>query len=204
MLQNFNDKLNSLTLVFANSESRAASGLVWLKLSNGTIHRLYYYYLSPTHCLLFSLPSLLFLSYSFFKQYKFHPNDLRCWDDIIGTQLLLSSHRVMSNAFATPWTLAHQAPLSMGFPRQEYWSGLPFSSPGDFPKPGIEPRSPCICRRILHHWATSKALLELRQLNNWLRDLGWEVSEANLQLRCNWLCHIWNNLLPALPALSQV
>ena len=41
--------------------------------------------------------------------------------------------------FATPWTVAHQAPLSMGFPRQEYWNGLPFPSPGDIPDPGIEP-----------------------------------------------------------------
>ena len=41
----------------------------------------------------------------------------------------------------TPWTVAHQAPLSMGFSRQEYWSGLPFPSPGDFPNPGTEPRS---------------------------------------------------------------
>ena len=41
----------------------------------------------------------------------------------------------------TQWTAARQAPLSMGFPRQEYWSGLPFPSPGDPPDPGIEPRS---------------------------------------------------------------
>ena len=40
------------------------------------------------------------------------------------------------------WTLAHQAPLSMGFSRQEYWSGLPFPPPGDLPNPGIEPTSP--------------------------------------------------------------
>ena len=43
--------------------------------------------------------------------------------------------------FATPWTVAHQAPLSMGFSRHEYWSGLPSPSPGDLPDPGIEPRS---------------------------------------------------------------
>ena len=46
--------------------------------------------------------------------------------------------------FATPWTVAHQAPLSMGFSRQEYWSGLPFPSPGDLLDPGIEPRSPAL------------------------------------------------------------
>jgi len=43
-----------------------------------------------------------------------------------------------------PWTVAHQAPLSMGFSMQEFWSGLPFPSPGDLPDPGIEPRSPTL------------------------------------------------------------
>ena len=46
--------------------------------------------------------------------------------------------------FVTPWTVACQAPLSMGFPRQEYWSGLPFPSPGDLPDPGIKPGSPAL------------------------------------------------------------
>ena len=46
--------------------------------------------------------------------------------------------------FATPWTAARQAPLSIGFSRQEYWSGVPFPSPGDLPNPGIEPRSPAL------------------------------------------------------------
>ena len=44
--------------------------------------------------------------------------------------------------FATPWTVVHQAPLSMGFPRKEYWSGLPFPPPGHLPDPGIKPTSP--------------------------------------------------------------
>ena len=44
--------------------------------------------------------------------------------------------------FATPWTTAQQAPLSIGFPRQEYWSGLPFSTPGDLPDLGIKLTSP--------------------------------------------------------------
>ena len=46
--------------------------------------------------------------------------------------------------FATPWTVAYQAPPSMGFSRQEYWSGLPFPSPGDLPDPGTEPWSPAL------------------------------------------------------------
>ena len=44
--------------------------------------------------------------------------------------------------FATPWTVAYHDPPSMGFSRQEYWSGLPFTSPEDLPNPGIEPGSP--------------------------------------------------------------
>ena len=46
--------------------------------------------------------------------------------------------------FATPWTVAHQAPPSMGFSRQEYWSGVPFPSPGDLPDPGTELGSPAL------------------------------------------------------------
>ena len=44
----------------------------------------------------------------------------------------------------TPWTVAHQAPLSLGFSRQEHWSGLPWPSAGDLLNPGIEPRSPAL------------------------------------------------------------
>ena len=54
--------------------------------------------------------------------------------------LLLFSCKVVSES-VTSWTVAHQAPLSMEFPRQEYWSGLPFPSPGDLPDPGIKPVS---------------------------------------------------------------
>ena len=51
------------------------------------------------------------------------------------------SLQVVSSSSAIPWIVAHQAPLSMGLPRQDYWSGLPFPSPGDLPNPGIEHRS---------------------------------------------------------------
>ena len=50
---------------------------------------------------------------------------------------------VVSNS-VTPWTVAHQAPLFMGFSKPEYWSGLPFPSPGDLPDLGIEPGSPAL------------------------------------------------------------
>ena len=59
--------------------------------------------------------------------------------------------------FATPWTVAHQAPLSMVFPRQEYWSGLPFPSPGDLPNPWIKPaslKSPALAGRFFTTRAT--------------------------------------------------
>ena len=57
--------------------------------------------------------------------------------------------------FATPWTVAHQAPQSTGFSRPEYWSGLPFPSPGDLPNPRIEPRSPALAGGFFNNWATS-------------------------------------------------
>ena len=50
----------------------------------------------------------------------------------------------MSDSFVITWTVAHQVPLLMGFPRQEYWTGLPFPSLGNLPDPGIEPRSPAL------------------------------------------------------------
>ena len=56
----------------------------------------------------------------------------------------------MSNSFATPWTVACQAALAMGFSRQEYWSGLPFPSLGDLPDPGMEFESPA-WQVILYH-----------------------------------------------------
>ena len=59
----------------------------------------------------------------------------------LNSLLLLFSCSLVSSSFATPWTVAYQAPLFMGFPRQEYWCGLPFPSPGDLPNPGTEPAS---------------------------------------------------------------
>ena len=60
---------------------------------------------------------------------------IMCGDGLV-TKLCLT--------LVTPWTAACQAPLSMGFSREEHWSGLPFPSPGDLPHPGIEPRSPAL------------------------------------------------------------
>ena len=60
------------------------------------------------------------------------------------------SHSVVSNSFETPWTITHQVPLSMGFSRQEYWSGLPCPPPGELPNPGIKPGFPTF-QAILYH-----------------------------------------------------
>ena len=69
------------------------------------------------------------------------------WDTIDGVAEVRSmKYEVKSlsrvRLIATPWTVAHQAPLSMGFSMKEYWSGLPCPPPGDLPYPGIKPRSP--------------------------------------------------------------
>ena len=57
------------------------------------------------------------------------------------TEVKLFSHVQL---FATPWTVAYQAPPSLGFSRQKYWSGFPFPSPGDLPNPGIKAGSPAL------------------------------------------------------------
>ena len=54
----------------------------------------------------------------------------------------------MFDSSATPWTVADLTPLSMGFPRQEYWSGLPFPSPGSIPDPGIKPMLPALADKF--------------------------------------------------------
>ena len=75
-------------------------------------------------------------------------NSWRTW----GAEFLpLVSYSVVSDSFVTLWTIAHQAPLSMKFPRREYWSALPFPSPGDLPDPGIKP--------MLLHWQSDSLLL---------------------------------------------
>ena len=60
----------------------------------------------------------------------------------------------------TPWTAAHQTPLSMGFSRQEYWSQLPCPSPGDLPDPGIEPQVSCTAGRFFTNWAMREILCD--------------------------------------------
>ena len=90
--------------------------------------------------------------------------------------------------FVTPWSVAHQAPLYMGFSRQEYWSGLPFPSPGDLPNPGIEPSLLC-----LQHWQMDSLprappgkpyfVTLLPFIDAWF--IWWAVNKAKLSLHWN-------------------
>ena len=65
----------------------------------------------------------------------------------------------------TPWTVAHKAPLPVGFPRQEYWSGLPFPSPGDLPGLGIEPMSPALASGFFTAETPGKPMFTLLNCN---------------------------------------
>ena len=71
----------------------------------------------------------------------------------------------MSESLMTLWTVAHQAPLSMGFPRQEYWSELPFLSPGDLPNPRIEPSSPALAGRFFTTELPGKPIITVAIIN---------------------------------------
>ena len=90
------------------------------------------------HCKIFgSILSLCLLETR--STHSFLPRIMRTTHIVV-----VVSCEVMSNSFAAPWTVACQAPLSMGFSRQEYWGDLPFPSPDDLPNPGIKPMSPAL------------------------------------------------------------
>ena len=76
------------------------------------------------------------------------------------------SHSVESDSLLSPWTVACQAPLSMGFSRQEYWNGLPCPPPGDLPNPGIKPRSPTLQADSLLFEPPGKSSLSVGELIN--------------------------------------
>ena len=101
--------------------------------------------------------------------------------------------------FVTPWTVAHQAPLSMEFSRQEYWSGLPFSPPGDLPNPGIfstQGPNPCLLhfyRWILYHCTTQVFFTFCIFL---LAIVDLHITESGgLESEQNWSPRLMNNIL---------
>ena len=87
-----------------------------------------------------------------------------------------------SLTFATPWTVACQAPLSMGFSRQKYWSGLPFPSPADLPDPGTELQVSCIAGRFF----TTSATRELNYTSIKIEDPWADLTDWGIQLRETW------------------
>ena len=104
----------------------------------------------------------------------------------------------MSSFFVSPWTVARQASLSMGFPRQEYWSGLPFPFPGDLPDPGIEPMCPALAGGVftteipgkpsesLSPWkqkSDSCGSVVTGQYNPWIRR-KWHLSDKDTGIIC--------------------
>ena len=94
-------------------------------------------------------------------------------------------------ALATPWTVAHQPPLFMGFLRQEYWRGLPFPSPGDLPDPGIKPKSPALQADSLLTEPPGKILSKLKRFIFGEEGIPWSqhawVGIQTLMLRNTWL-----------------
>ena len=100
--------------------------------------------------------------------------------------------------FVTPWTVAPQAPLSKGFSRQEYWSGLPFPPSEDLPDPGMEPVSPAQ-QADFYHWATREDHFELIKLY-WER-LRRKVFSSHKVLSC---CSFWFRDVMALISMSKV
>ena len=90
----------------------------------------------------FSKPSLNFWKFTFHVLLNPGLENLEHYFASVWVSIVKSLSRV--RLFATPWTVAYQASPSMGFSRQEYWSGLPFPSPGDLPDPGIKPGFPAL------------------------------------------------------------
>ena len=117
-------------------------------------------------------------------------------ESMIKQTYVCSQFSITSDSFGTPWTVAHQAPLSMGFSRQEYWVGLPFPVPQDLPDPGVKTCIfcvSCIGRQILYHcakeWFWGEAKKQTWKLpggsdskesscsaKTWVRSLGREGS----------------------------
>ena len=105
---------------------------------------------------------------------------------LIESQVKLRKHACVPSCVwlcSTPWSVAHQAPLSMGFPRQEYWNRLPFPSPGDLPNPGIKPSSPILAGGFFTTEPPGKPIIFLNVCNRpaygsenkiycWRRDLN--------------------------------
>ena len=95
--------------------------------------------------------------------------------------------------FAAPWTVACQTPLSIGFPRQEYWSGLPFPSPGDLAYPGINSVSPALARRFFTLSHLGSSMPRMVMSNTHVLNESWVTT--HLFHKCSFPPS-WNSFLP--------
>ena len=105
------------------------------------------------------------------------------------SEIILSGMLSCVWLFVTPWTIICQAPLSMECSRQEYWSGLPFPTPGDLPNPGFEAASlasSALADRFFYHWAIWKALwyhgpIKFPKIWEYLAELCFILLSANIK-----------------------
>ena len=96
--------------------------------------------------------------------------------------------------FVTPWTVAHQAPLSMGFFRQEYWNGLPFPSPGDIPNPRIEHRSSALQADSLPSEPPGKPKAKFRGGPSGLLFHNHHLTDCPQLSPCSWASSRWRGM----------
>ena len=164
------EKRNSVCRNRINSLRTEASKLAYSIYWAPILFRALYYVPVILFCAYNSPGSLLKVRNQRSKVWKFAPNHIAAYD--VKLEIVSNTNRTLSWTvcalshfspvwlFVTPWTVAHQASLTIGFSRPEYWSGLPLPPPGIFPTQGS---NLCLlhCRQILYHWATGAALLKL-------------------------------------------
>ena len=104
----------------------------------------------------------------------------------------------MSDSFAIQWAVTHQAPLFIEFPREEYWSGLSFPSPGDLPDPGIKSSCiSCLGKQILYHWATRKS--QTSYTDTWNKHVNSYHSKHSIYISCCHYCSRSSVFFPSSP-----
>ena len=105
----------------------------------------------------------------------------------------------------TPWTIAGQPPVSLGFPRQEYYSGVPFPSPGDLPDPGIEPVSPALAGKLLTIEPPEKPKKVFSETQNSYKNSDLSLKEKKKKSLSGFLVHPkWFSVFVVVQSLSHI